>query len=190
MSAPKILTSYLPYTFSNGVTIRRFAKTCSKCGLMLESKHMRGLAIGDGDSLYIAAHARCPHCKHVFSVCCVVTDTRQVVKMPFPISVMKWWIRRSLRKRAADILNGKVSLPPADIIEEPAAAPVSLRKEDVVLSEEIIGYLGSLPIYDYFDYDGQRYYYSRVQPEQVKVELTPSEQLFCDVLIYQTKIWF
>ena len=185
MSAPKILSSYLPYTFSNGVTIRRFAKVCRKCGFMLESGHMRGLATGDGDHLYIAAHAKCPHCSNIFSVCCVVTDTRQVVKVPLPVTLMKWWIRYSLKKRAAMVLKHGFVAPSADVEEETPPPPVSLPLEEVALSTDTIGRLGSLLIYKYFDYKEQRYYFERIYPEECKQPLAPQELLLCDCLIYR-----
>ncbi len=185
MSAPKLLSSYLPYTFSNGVTIRRFAKVCRKCGFMLESGHMRGLATGDGDNLYIAAHAKCPHCRNVFSVCCVVTDNRQVVKVPFPVTIMKWWIRYSLKKRAAMVLKHGFVAPSADVEEETPPAPISLTHDEVTPSSEIIGRLGNLLIHEYFDYQELRYYFDRVYPENDKLPLAEQEQLFCEQLVYR-----
>ncbi len=184
MSSPKLLSAFLPYTFANGVTIRRFAKACPKCGYMLEPANMRGLAIGGDDSLYIAAHANCPHCRRIFSVCCVVSDTKEVVKVPFPVSIMKWWIRWSLKKRANDIINNKITLLTAETEEIPPPPPVSLNEEEVQNTGEVLGYLGALPIIAYFDYQQQRYFFDRVCHTPEKLVLLPHEQLFRDMLIY------
>ena len=148
---------------------------------------MRGLATGDGDNLYIAAHAKCPHCCNIFSVCCVVTDTRQVVKVPLPVTLMKWWIRYSLKKRAAMVLKHGFVAPSADIEEETPPAPVSLTIDEVALSPEIIGYLGNLPIHEYFDYQELRYYFEQVYPENATQPLAKPEleQLFCQRLVYR-----
>ncbi|WP_434779751.1 hypothetical protein [Neisseria sp. Ec49-e6-T10] len=185
MAHPKLLTNFLPYTFANGVTIRRFAKACPKCGQVLESANMRGIAAGVEEHLYIAAHARCTHCHCIFSICCVVTDTKQVVKVPLPITMMKWWIRRTLRKRALGLLHNKklpATLQPSVAVEPEV---VSLSLKDVTVSEDIIGKLGDIDIFEWIEYKQNRYYFERTSTEEGSIHLIDGEQLFCHKLIYK-----
>lgn len=181
MPTPKPLSQFLPHSFANGVSVRRFSKSCPQCGQILEASHMRGLMVEKSGRLYIAAHARCTHCTHIFTIRCVISDKRRVVRLPFPMSTTKWWIRRALRQQASIALANYVNTA-QHIVEKPKVPSLSVN--DVTLSEDIAGYLGSLTIPEWFEHEQKRYYFERTT--QVKVtKLQPNESLFCDKLIYK-----
>lgn len=131
--------------------------------------------------LYIAAHARCTHCAHIFTIRCVISDKRRVAKLPFPASTTKWWIRRILRQQAAVALNNYINTA-QQTVEKPKIP--SLSENDVTLSEKIAGYLGSLSIPEWFEHENKRYYFERTTQVEI-TKLQPNESLYCDKLIYK-----
>lgn len=181
MPTPKPLSQFLPHSFANGVSVRRFSKSCPHCGQILETSHMRGLMAEKSGRLYIAAHARCTHCTHVFTIRCVISDRRRVVKLPFSASATKWWIRRILRQQATIALNNHINTA-QPTIEKPKIP--SLSANDVALSEKVAGYLGSLSIPEWFEHKNKRYYFERTTQVEI-TKLQPNESLYCDKLIYK-----
>ena len=82
------------------------------------------------------------------------------------------------------MLNNRVVISSAVIEEISPPPPKSLTVDEVVCAEEVIGYLGVLPIIAYFDYQQQRYFFDRVCHVPEEMSLLGHEQLFRDELIY------
>lgn len=137
------------------------------------------------------------------------TDTSEF-RAALPILILRWWVNRALQQRTteqfienkssllvaktADHLSNTENGSPEDssmlsneLAQEPLP-PQSVQDEEITLLGEVIGYLGSLPIVEFFDYQEKRYCFSRVCHGTVSLVLTESEQLYKDVLIYTTEL--
>ncbi|UTH75994.1 hypothetical protein [Chromobacterium sp. IIBBL 290-4] len=179
MARPDKISRFLPLTFANGNSVRRFGKHCPQCRAMVGAEHMEGLASLMKGKIFLSADASCPRCQHVFPVACVITDDKRVHRVMLPLWMFRLWLKSATRNdpQPSDNDNWTVETEAPKGLELPADA-------DVLRSDEIVGRFQGEPIFAWVEYQGQRFIFDRAAASQ-NLRLTPSELLLEGRLIYR-----
>ncbi|MDN0083660.1 hypothetical protein QU487_12985 [Crenobacter sp. SG2305] len=174
------IARYLPHTFANGTSVRRFAKPCPRCRQVVEAADMFGQLAVLQDRLFVAAEGRCRHCGHRFSVACMITNNKHVHRVALPMWAFKLWLKMATR-------NTIQPADPAWSMSEPEPEPVtpSLDEADVVAADTIVGRYDGLEIPAWINHDGHRYNFERTIASGQAPRLAASEQLFRERLVYR-----
>ncbi|CUA83340.1 MULTISPECIES: hypothetical protein [Gulbenkiania] len=177
---PDRINRFLPATFSNGTTVRRFAKHCPRCRNLVGAEDMHGVAGLVQDRLFLAARARCPACSHGFAITCAITNDKRVHRVLFPNALFALWLRLALRnmppRSAPEWIPPEPPVPPANHLADSA---------DIQRSDEVIGRLDGRPIHAWIEHQGTRYRFERTLPPGSLPRLGESEVLFDNRLVYR-----
>ncbi|MCW3481010.1 hypothetical protein OL229_15790 [Neisseriaceae bacterium JH1-16] len=174
------IARYLPHTFANGTTVRRFAKPCPRCRQVVESTDMYGQLAVLQDRLFVAAEGRCRHCHHRFSIACMISNDKHVHRVALPMWAFKLWLKMATRN----------TIQPSDpnwSLPEPEPEPTvpSLADGDVTMADTIVGRYDGLEIPAWIRHDGRRYNFERTIATGQSPQLASSEQLFRERLVYR-----
>lgn len=187
MPTYKRISHYLPITFRNGNTVKRFAKHCVQCQELVSGEHMLGVAVHLQERLIIAAEATCPRCEARFPIACVITDDKHVHRVIVPMRILRWWLSTVTPVPATD----QRPIEPVDktwdfqALNQSALEPVSLPSESLECSSEIIGQYQNRPIFAWVRDDQQPYRFSHILGEHQKKILKSDEILVDRYLVYQ-----
>ncbi|BBH15401.1 hypothetical protein ACSVCE_21760 [Chromobacterium haemolyticum] len=184
MARPDKISRFLPISFANGNSVRRFGKHCPSCRAMVGSEHMEGIASKQQDKIFLAAQARCPSCGVGFPVRCVITDDKRVHRVLLPHWAFRMWLQMATRNDPQ---------PPGDDNWTLEDAPAETAQQGFVLpdnafvtrSEEVLGRFQGEPINAWIEYQGQRFVFERAAPPSGDARLDASELLFEGRLIYR-----
>ncbi|KUM02249.1 hypothetical protein KIF53_18215 [Chromobacterium subtsugae] len=179
MARPDKISRFLPLTFANGNSVRRFGKHCPQCRAMVGAEHMEGIASLKQGKIFLSAEACCPQCRQRFPVACVITDDKRVHRVLLPLWMFRIWLNSATRHdpQPENQDNWEIEA------EEPKGLSLPADAE-VVRSEEVLGRFQGEPICAWIEYQGQRFVFDRAAPGN-NLTLTPSELLFEGRLIYR-----
>ncbi|QEL57128.1 hypothetical protein [Chromobacterium paludis] len=179
MARPDKISRFLPLTFANGNSVRRFGKHCPQCRAMVGAEHMEGIASLMQGKIFLSADAQCPKCGETFPVACVITDDKRVHRVMLPLWMFRLWLRTATRHDPQPADNDSW-----EVEAEPAQGLMLSADAEVVRSEEILGRFQGEPICAWIEYQGQRFVFDRATSGG-NLRLTPSELLLEGRLIYR-----
>ncbi|OHX11033.1 hypothetical protein C2134_07390 [Chromobacterium sinusclupearum] len=179
MARPDKISRFLPLTFANGNSVRRFGKHCPQCRSMVSAEHMEGIASLMQGKIFLSADARCPKCGETFPVACVISDDKRVHRVVLPLWIFRMWLKSATRHDPQPVDNDSWQVEN----ESPQGLMLSADAE-VVRSEEILGRFQGEPICAWIEYQGQRFVFDRAASSN-NLALTPSELLLEGRLIYR-----
>ncbi|AXE29789.1 hypothetical protein DK842_07750 [Chromobacterium phragmitis] len=181
MARPDKISRFLPLTFANGNSVRRFGKHCPQCRAMVGAEHMEGLASLMHGKIYLSAEACCPQCEQRFPVACVITEDKRVHRVLLPLWIFRLWMKSATRHDPQPSDNDRWELEQADSAPKGLTLPADA---EVVRSEEILGRFQGEPICAWIEYQGQRFVFDRAAPDNNQ-SLSASELLLEGRLIYR-----
>lgn len=180
---PDLLSQLLPYTFSNGVTISRFAKLCPHCQRPVEANSMYGQVVSVNERLFVAARAECRHCDFRFPIACMIDNRRRVQQVFMPLWLFNLLLKLMARQRVSPN-DPTLALTPEVLAALPPLVP-SLSTEEVTESEAHVGRYDGLEIPAWIEHSGQRLEFSRVIPPNLWPQLEPEERLYRRRLVFR-----
>lgn len=183
MRRPDLLSQLLPYTFSNGITISRFAKLCPHCQRPVEANAMYGQIVAINERLFIAARAECRHCENRFPIACMIDNQRRVQ----PVFMPQWlfnWVLSLMAKQRVSPNDPTLSLSPEALA---ALQPLvtSLSAEEVTEAAQHLGSYDGMDIPAWIEHNGQRLEFVRVIPPNQWPELKAEERLYRRRLVFR-----
>ncbi|OWY38063.1 hypothetical protein CEK28_14145 [Xenophilus sp. AP218F] len=185
MARPDKIIRFLPITFPNGNSVRRFGKHCPQCRTMVGAEHMDGIASLMHGKIFLAAEACCPSCNDIFPVACVITDDKRVHRVLLPMWAFRLWLRSATRNDPQPPDNANWELAQDTPTPEEMQGYALPEDAKIVRSEEILGRFQGEPINAWIECDGRRFVFERATPPGGQLKLEPSELLFEGRLIYR-----
>ncbi|MDF0604737.1 hypothetical protein HZU77_003590 [Neisseriaceae bacterium TC5R-5] len=189
MAKPDKISHFLPVSFANGNSVRRFGKHCPKCQAMVAAEQMEGLLSKQKDKIFLVAQAHCPSCHHRFAVACVITNDKRVHRVGLPQWLFQFWLQMLTRHDPQPASKENWEVEPVESHGASlSSSPRLVLAEDssVVCSDEVIGRFQGEPIWAWIEYQGQRFIFERTTPENTQPNLSDSELLFGNWLIYRS----
>ena len=183
MRRPDLLSQLLPYTFSNGITISRFAKLCPHCQRPVEANAMYGKMAALNERLFIAARAECRHCEYRFPIACMIDNQRRVQPVFMPLWLFNGVLSLMSRQRVSPNDPTLELSPEALAALQPMVS--SLSTEEVTEATEHVGRYDGMEIPAWIEHNGQRLKFVRVIPPNQWPELDAGEHLYRRRLVFQ-----
>ena len=183
MSRPDLLSQLLPYTFTNGVTISRFAKLCPHCQRPVEANGMYGQIVAINERLFLAARAECRHCECRFPIACMIDNQRRVQPVFMPLWLFNAVLSMMARQRVSPN-DPTLQLSPEALAALPPLVP-SLSTEDVTEAKQCVGSYDGIEIPAWIEHNGQRLEFVRVIPPNLWPQLESEERLYRRRLVFR-----